>query len=343
MLASLALVPAAIGVLAPAGPHDGCPSPRQVTDALASRLPGSVIPLGQVLGAGTLRLAVASDASGVTRLELSDGGGELLLRRALSASERVRANDCLALAETVALIVERYWREVGYDVPPLPPARPPPVPPAPPPEPAPRVEEKTALSAAAATEPEREPHPSGSASSPLWSFAASATGRVGDTNAYDGAATLVAGMERGFGLRLEAGVATAASSASPVGEASFRRYPIRLGMYFPVHIRWGQLEPGFGVDLDAIKVGLAPSIPGVDLQLTALCHGRWCWSPGADVALGWSYRSTHHIYFRALARAGIAVPYHFVTGARTEPPNAEVWSTPRTYLGLAVESGLWFQ
>src|SRR4051794_29176253 len=115
MLASLALVPAAIGVLAPAGPDDGCPSPRQVVEALGAHLPGVALPLGQPPGPSALRLRVATDATGVTLLDLGNASGEIVLHRALVPTDRGPA--CAALAETVALIIERYWREVGYDVP----------------------------------------------------------------------------------------------------------------------------------------------------------------------------------------------------------------------------------
>ena len=120
-----ALVPAyAIAVLAPAGPDDGCPSPRQLTDALETHLPGIVAPLGQPIAPTTLRLAVTTDPNGETRLDLSDGGGEPLLRRQLPVTARGRGGDCPALAESVALIVERYWREIGSDVRPVRPANP---------------------------------------------------------------------------------------------------------------------------------------------------------------------------------------------------------------------------
>jgi hypothetical protein len=331
VLASLALVPAAIGVLAPAGPDDGCPSPRQVTDALAARLPGSVIPLGQPIGAGALRLAVSGDASSVTRVDLTDGAGEVLLRRTLSAADRARATDCPALAETVALIVERYWREVGYDVPPLPPPRPPPEPEPPPPEPAP-----------AKAEVVRAPAPPPPPSGPWWGLGATVGGRYGDTGAWDGSVSVVGTLERRLGWRLQAGVAGAWTADSSVGVASFRRFPIRLGAYYPISVGVGQLEPGVGIGLDPIYVGLTDFTTATFLEASQLCFRRWCVSPGADVALGWSVRSTRHVYLRALARAGIAVPYQFVTGSETIEPNSDIWSTPRTYLELGIESGLWF-
>ena len=43
-----------------------------------------------------------------------------MLHRALPARG---PGECAALADTIALIIERYWREVGYDAPPLQAAR----------------------------------------------------------------------------------------------------------------------------------------------------------------------------------------------------------------------------
>src|SRR5262252_6146623 len=133
------------------GPDDGCPSPHQLADALSAHMPGMVWPLGRATGPTTLRLSVTTDAGGALRLDLSDPDGGPLLHRSLPPNERTHANDCPALAETAALIVERYWHEVGFDVPqesqnqppkpsppaPKPPPAPTPPPPAPPPAPTP--------------------------------------------------------------------------------------------------------------------------------------------------------------------------------------------------------------
>jgi hypothetical protein len=307
VLASLALVPAAIGVLAAAGPDDGCPSPRQLTEALAAHLGGSVLPLGQPLGATALRLSVATDASGVTRLDLVDPGGEMLLHRMLSPAERTRGPDCPALAETAALIIERYWHEVGYDLPPLP--RPPPAP-----EPAPR----TAALAATPVPPARA-MPSGW----RWSVAAATEGRAGFGGSADVAALLAVGAERRFGLRLSGGVSNGTTVTSSIGVASFRRLPFRLGAYLPLRLGPGVLEPGIGLDLE-------------EWGSPSLCVGRVCLNPGADLALGWSIRSAHQVYLRVLAEAGAAVGFRFVA-----PVNTVIWSTPSTYLDLGLELGAW--
>src|SRR3954471_8557055 len=119
-------------------PEQACPASRQVTEALSARLPGVVLPSGQAARPGMVRLVVTVDATGV-RIDLSDAEGAPLLHRALPARG---PDECAALADTIALIIERYWREVGYDAPPLQaPAAPPPpaAPPAPPRAPEPAV------------------------------------------------------------------------------------------------------------------------------------------------------------------------------------------------------------
>jgi hypothetical protein len=324
VLASLALVPAAIGVLAPSGPDDGCPSPRQVADALGAHLPGVVLPLGQAPGPTALRLGVAADPSGAIRVDLTDASGETELHRALSPTERVRGADCPALAETVALIVERYWREVGYDLPPL--ERPKSPPPAPAPPPA------TSLEAAPPREPAQRPPAAGSW---LWAVGAAGAERAGGgTVASLG---LAAGVEHRIGLRLSGGITE--SDAVPLAYATghFRRYPLRLGAYLPVRLGPGQLEPGLGLDLEEISVGLSDVTAGAYLAPTSLCRGVFCASPGVDLALGWSAWSTHHVFVRALTRAQASVSYRFVADGKV------IWSTPATYAEFALECGAWFR
>jgi hypothetical protein len=321
VLASLALVPAAIGVLAPAGPDDGCPSPRQVTEAMAAHLGGAVLPLGQTPGPTALRLSVSTDASGVTRLDLLDPGGEAVLHRLLTPADRARGPDCPALAETAALIVERYWHEVGYDLPPLPRPAPPPAPPPPPPA----IESRPV--------PEAPPAPAAW----RWSAAAAADGRAGMDGRADVAAVLAVGAERRFGLRLSGGVSNDATVISSIGTTTFRRLPFRLGAYLPIRLGPGVLEPGVGLDLEEVWVNVTSTGPAETWRSPSTCVGRVCLSPGADLALGWSLRSSRHAYLRVLAQAGAAISYRFVT-----PDNTVIWSTPATYLDLELELGVWF-
>jgi hypothetical protein len=129
----------AIVIAAPAGPEDSCPSARQVTEALQAHVSGALI--GPDRGSGgplrtdALRSVLEVPADGtVVRFSLVDARGDVQLRRTLQAPGRGRpAADCLALAETIATIVERYLSSVPYQAketePPPPPALPPPPPP----------------------------------------------------------------------------------------------------------------------------------------------------------------------------------------------------------------------
>jgi hypothetical protein len=110
----------AVLIAAPAGPEDGCPSARQVTDAMQARFPGFlVLPdraaatiLPDVLRAV---LDVAPDGT-VVRFSLIDARGDTQLRRTLPAPGRgTSVTDCVAFADTVAAIVERYLVTIAYD------------------------------------------------------------------------------------------------------------------------------------------------------------------------------------------------------------------------------------
>jgi hypothetical protein len=327
-----ALVPAyAIAVSMPAGPDDGCPSPRQVVDALATQLPGLVLPLGRAGGRQTLHLAVTVDGVGVMRLELTDPDGGPLLHRRLPATERGAGADCPALAETAALIVERYWREVGYEVPFEPPSPPRPPPPAdaaaPPGEP----------SAAVVEGPAPASSPPVPLLPPRWWIAGGAFGRVGDAGPRTAGASLTFTVEerlqqRRVGLSLsggaEGGVTYLWTSGSPE-RVVLRQFPVRMGAYLAVPLGLGQLEPGLGIDLGVVTAAVT-DVTG--------SQTRWRASPGVDAALGWSLRFVQDIYLRVLGEGGAAVPYRFVTTSN----ETSFGSTSRLYLQLGLELGLWF-
>jgi hypothetical protein len=325
-----ALVPAyAIAVSMPAGPDDGCPSPRQVADALATQLPGLVLPLGRAGGQQTLHLAVTVDV-GVMRLELTDPDGGPLLGRRLPAAERGADADCPALAETAALIVERYWREVGYEVPfetPRPPRPPPPADAAAPGQPSGPVVEAPAPAAA----------PPAPLLPPRWWLAGGAFGRVGDAGPRAAGASLTFTVEewlrrRRAGLSLsgaaEGSVTYLWTSGSPE-RVVLRQFPVRMGGYLAMPLGLGQLEPGLGIDLGVVTAAVTDATGS---------HSRWRASPGIDAALGWSLRLVQDIYLRVLGEGGAAVPYRFVTTSN----ETSFGSTSRLYLQLGLELGVWF-
>ena len=355
---AVALAPAyAIAILMAAGPDDGCPSPRQLADALSAHLPGMVLPLGHATGPTTLRLGVTTDAAGAMRLDLSDPEGGPLLHRWLPATDRAHAGDCPALAETAALIVERYWHEVGYDVPlespnpspkppapkatappppapapPLKPTAPPPAPPAPPsrPAPPPPGQEK----------PEPRPPPRTPAvpvqplAPPRWWIGGVAEGLLTAAGDRSAAASLAVAVERHvfgrrLGLRLSAGVGTVLFVPFATGSADVQRFPIRMGGYLPISLGVGRLEPGLGVDLGVIAVGFTRG---------ATSEIRLADTPGIDAALGWALQLPHNIYVRALAQAVTEAPVRVVTTSN----DTAIYTSPRFRLALGIELGLWF-
>jgi hypothetical protein len=338
-----ALVPAyAIAILMPAGPDDGCPSPRQVNDALAAHLPAMVLPLGHATGPTTLHLAVTTDAAGAMRLDLTDPEGGPLLHRWLPAAEHGHGADCAALAETAALIVERYWHEVGYDVAIEPPNPPPPTPPPPPPDkPVPRPVSRPLArppETAATETPAPQPPPPPLPPPRTWIGAAGGD-RLGEAGTREATVSVGFAVERAvwshrIGLRLSAGADAGTTyrwTASPgvIDRATLREVPLRMGIYLSLPLGPGQIEPGLGLDLDVISAAVSdPS--GTHTRLSA--------GPGADAALGWSVRFRTNLYFRLMAVAGAEVPYRFVTTENQSP----FWSTPRLYLELGLELGFWF-
>ncbi len=352
MLAALpTLVASMLTVTAPSDGSADCPSPRQVMEALNRLAPGSV-PMDDrtpdanasgaagatraagatgasdatgaagatgVPSASSLRLSVGGTPAGDVRIDLTDPRGEIVLRRLLRAPERAQLSDCTALAETTALIVERYLREVGYEAPPLPPPDPISGPKAPP---AAAVE--TATVDAATVRSARV----------AWRLGVVASARGGDAGGVDGDGALAVSVEGAgdgsrLGLRLSAGLAPRAHAHwSATETADLLRVPVRLGLYLRVPFGLGHLEPGLGGGVDAYFL-TTNSPGGASSQHLA---------PFGDLALGYTVAMTGSLYVKILARAAVTVPYDFKILA-----GDDVWSTPR-FLGEAgVELGFVFR
>ena len=123
---------------------DACPTRGELAEALAARMPG-VLAQAPAPDARPFRLRLSLSPQGVARVTLVDADGALRLERELdlpkggaaAGTPRERADACAALAETIALIVERYMRHIGYHEPPPPALIEPNAVPRPPPPPAP--------------------------------------------------------------------------------------------------------------------------------------------------------------------------------------------------------------
>jgi hypothetical protein len=328
VLALLYLFAATVNVTVPAAGASDCPAPAQLGEALNGLMPG-LVPSAAPTGAAGMRLAVVTLPAGDLKVELTDDHGEVVLHRILPAPPRGGDADCPALAQTVALIVERYLHEVGYEAPPLPP---------PAPKPAPVVVEPPAAPPTVVATPAA---PAAESRAPAtFRLGVAASARRGDAGGFDGDGDLVLGYESGgdgglLGLRLSAGIGLPAEARWTDGSgpqaanqtATLRRLPFRLGLYARVPLGHGQLEPGLGGGVDALLVSATG--PGT-------ADGRHV-APFGDAALGYQVLTWRPLYLRVLSRIALAVPYDFKTLAGTR-----VWGTSRAYGEAGVELGFAF-
>jgi hypothetical protein len=108
-----------------------CPTQDQLAEALEARMPGVVARGGHEPGPNLLHLGLGLSPDGAARVTMTDATGALRLERELALPKGAagptggprepheRTGACAAIAETVALIVERYMRHIGYrDLPP---------------------------------------------------------------------------------------------------------------------------------------------------------------------------------------------------------------------------------
>jgi hypothetical protein len=199
-----------------------CPTPAQVNLALAARIPGLVVTADQAASTGALVLELAAGAGGATDLRLVAADGTPQLRRVLASDEGTE--DCSALAETVALIVERFVVE---------------------------VDDRGAREAAAAGVPGRR-----------WDLSVAAGWRSGAETDGGLQALLrvdrLLGREGRFQISLAAGLG-ASSDAVParsayVGQASVRRMPVELGLWWLRPLEPGELQLGVTGGLEITRV-----------------------------------------------------------------------------------------
>jgi hypothetical protein len=305
------LVPAyAVVVAAPSGPDQGCPSPHQIADALNARIPALIVSGSEATNPGTLKLTV-SGGTGATplRIEMVDQGGEARLFRNLTVAEP-RRNDCVALAETVALIVDRFVHDLGYEAPPTLPA----------PLPAPDANLT------------RGPPPAGASRFDVFAG-----------GSWRGASSEESDFEAGFGLGFERGLAGRRFAVTFTGGMSaarhvttpdayngmLRRMPFRLGFWIPILAGPGQVEPGIRIGVDLLSTSLSST--GSTNQASSQAP------PRGELAL--CYRAT--VLRRVFARIGAAVGagngYHWTSNG------APLFVESRYYFRSGLELGFSFQ
>ena len=299
---------------------DACPTQDQLGEALESHMPGVVARGAREANPNLLRLGLAMSPEGVARVTMTDAAGALRLERdldlpkssALGTAPHERTGACAALAETVALIVERYMRHLGYHEPPplalVEPPPPPPAPAPPPPAPPPRLGGPGRLGVGVA------------ARLPNLGLEADLTGAV-RLRRLDLAVTL--------GASLPADEAVPMSSAK--GTLRLRVFPARVavGWTFPVGRRL-QLVPALGGGLDLVLA----ETRGIDMTRRSAAV-----EPTIEAGLRVVAALTRRVWIDLQAFQGIDVrPEQFtVMGASA---TETVFVTPRAYTRLGVDFGV---
>jgi hypothetical protein len=131
------LILRAVSVLVAPGPEESCPSALQVSAALSEHAPAVQSARGPDSESALTLVLPAPGTPQEPSVSLIDQQGRLRLFRTLARPGTAHARDCAALADTVAIIVQRYLEEV--ELPELEASRKSPTiqvaPPAPPPSP----------------------------------------------------------------------------------------------------------------------------------------------------------------------------------------------------------------
>ncbi len=304
MGAVLTLVTLHAALIAVRAPDAQCPSARQLSEAITNRLPGVVVPLSAA-PPDALQLRLDGAATSDHHLVLANGAGKVLLGRTLPPVPGGRERDCEALAETVALIVDRYLQELSYQEP---------VVTAPPPLPAPE----------APRHPRWELFAGG-----VWQPPFDASSRAG----YEGRVGVGRTLGRSARLIVEAAVGLQGTPEQPWndgdGTSRLWRLPAELRLLWRSSLAPLRLElgPFAGFEL------LSWSSENRD----GAAEGRYV-TPvgGAEVAL--RLPMGERAFLRLVGAAGYAVKrYSFV-----QMPGVERFGTEHAYGKMGLESGLVF-
>ena len=290
---TVSAAPSAVSIVPPSGSEDTCPNARQVTEALQAHLPGQILSperAGAPMSTDTLRAALDVPADGtVVHFSLIDEQDEVQLRRSIPAPGRGRpAADCLALAETLAVIVDRYLNPVPYQAAETAPPPPPPrmVPPgAQGPRPAAGA---LRLYVGGAWQ--------GSSANP-----SILEGRVG-------ADAAVSATRWRLAASLRLGFAQEERVAWMTGDATLRRFPGRVGVLVEIPAGPGVIEPTLEAGVDLLIGRRSDSLSGQTDQAVR-------WSPVVGAEAGYRVALPGHLFVKPRASLGFAiVRYNIAVG-----------------------------
>jgi hypothetical protein len=294
----------------------GCPSAKQVEDALYARVPGAVVPFSEAERRGALQLTLAAASpDGGRSFLLVDAGGEIRLQRALSPATAQR--DCAALAETAALIVQRYLTDLDDPTEALPPDRP------------------LEIIARQPAGPDRR-----------WDLSVASGWRVGSE--VWGALALGGRVGRLLGSRgrlLLAGSAgvTGAAELEPTGttfrgSARARQFPAELGLWWRTLGSWAELQVGAGAGLDLTRVHTRSA--------SGLSDARLLLGPTVFAATALRLALRGPTFFRLSAGAAASlVTYRLSQRSESSVDSLTIFSVPthRFYARIAADIGFFLR
>jgi hypothetical protein len=257
-----------------------CPSAIEVEAALLARLPGVVVPFDRAIERQALLLALVSSPDSAAELTLADAEGHVRLRRSLAGAGEKQ--DCGALAETAALIVERYLVE---------------------------LDERAASAARGNLDsPSISPLIAPSEPDPTWAVAvggAYVLGALrGDALDLGLRASRLLGPNRDLVGHVRLGVGPRfdpiSTEAGYQATAQVRRFPLEIGASWLLPWGRGALEAGGGGGFDIHQVRVTAA-PGSEIAETLL-------APQVFVETGWRIAVTRQIFLRL----GVAALVHWL-------------------------------
>jgi hypothetical protein len=329
---TLGILPAMVGlamavprlVAVPAAPTSGCPNATQVAEALRTRLPDATVPAQPLFWPSereVLRsvLEIAPDAT-LVRFSLVDSRGEVQLRRSLPTAVHGDTDDCVALAEALAAIVERFLDFRDYDV---------------------QADAGLGASSGPSALPPVVAMTKARPAAPgrSWQLFIGGGVQTGDAGTYDGhlGAAIDLGVLRApVSLTASVGIARGQQATRTAGSARLDRIPFRLGAAASFQAGPGILEPTVELGADWAH-GQVMAMNGPDTLTTtdAMLLTNWT----VNGAFGYRVPIGSLLFLRIRGGAGLALS-RYALAVKGSP---DLLSTPRTYLDAALETGVVFR
>lgn len=328
----------AVLIAAPAAPEEGCPSARQVTEAMQGRFPAYLVfpdQLTAIARPDVLHSIVDAAPDGtVVRFTLLDARGETQLRRTLPAAARTRPiSECVALAETMAAIVERYLSSIAYDAG----------------EPgaagaadAAVVDPVRDVAAQAPINPAPRPRTAVAVVGVGWRATSGGRGPQDGLDIHVGGQLEVTRTLPRLAILLSVGASqdiSAPLSDSPMADtprtASLRRFPLRVGALLELPAGPGWVEPSLNTGGDLLLLSATAGTVAPAAPTTVR------FSPVIEAGVGYRLKVSGRFFLRPGIVIGAALK-RYDTGVENETGVGPL-ATPWTYASFGIDTAAVFQ